>query len=60
MYLGWRLVASMSKRQKINPRSSTEEELIEADGVIPTLLWSRHFIEAKRFEVKEAKCTKIT
>ena len=52
--LGWRLVSSMSKRQKINPRSSTEVELIKDDDVLPEFLWSRYFIEAKGLEVKEA------
>ena len=52
--LGWRLVSSMSKRQKINPRSSTEVELIKDDGVLPEFLWSRYSIEAKGFKVKEA------
>ena len=43
----------MSKRHKLNPRISTEAELMGADNVIPEFLWSRYFIEAQGFEVKD-------
>ena len=42
--LGWVSLSSMSKRQKINSRISTEAELIGADNVIPGFQWSRYFI----------------
>ena len=42
--LGWVSLSSMSKRQKLNSRISTEAELIGADNVIPGFLWSRYFI----------------
>ena len=51
--LGWGLVASMSKRQNINPRGSTEAELIGEDDVLPVSLCSRYFIEAQRFKAEE-------
>ena len=35
VYLGWVLVASMSKRKKLNSIISTEEELIRVDNVLP-------------------------
>ena len=54
MSLGWGLVASMSKRQKLISRSSTEAELIRAGGVLPAFLWSRYFIEVQGFKVEEA------
>ena len=53
MSLGWVLVSSMSKRKKLNSRSSTEAELIRSDGVIPAFLWLRYFIEAQRFKVED-------
>ena len=52
--LGWGLVASMYKRQKINPIITMKAELIGAVRVLPEFLWSRYFIEAQKLEVEEA------
>ena len=51
MYLGWGAVNVMSKRQKLNPRSLTEAELIRVDGVLQKLLWLGYCIEVQEFEV---------
>ena len=54
MSLEWGLIASISKRQKLNSRRSTKAELIRTGGVIPAFLWSRYFIEVQEFKVEEA------
>ena len=54
IYLGQGLVASMSNKQKLNPRSSTEAELIGEDNVLPEFLWLRYFIEAQGFYFEKA------
>ena len=40
MTLGEGAVISMSKKQKINTRSSTETELVAADDFMPVILWT--------------------
>ena len=42
----------MSKQQKINTRSSTEAELVEADNGLPQFLWVRYFMEEQRFYIE--------
>ena len=54
MSLLWVLVSSISKRQNLDSRSSTEAELIGADDVVPLFISSRDFIELQGFEVDEA------
>jgi hypothetical protein len=41
----------MSKKQKINTRSSTESELVGVDDAAPQMLWTRYFIEAQGYKV---------
>ena len=41
-----------STKQKANARSSTEAELIGADGRISKILWTKHFIEYQGFKVE--------
>jgi hypothetical protein len=40
-------MSSMSKKQKINTRSSTEAELVGADDAMPQIMWTKYFIEAQ-------------
>jgi hypothetical protein len=42
-----------SKRQKLNTRSSTEAELVAVDDVMAQVMWTRYFLEAQGYEVKE-------
>ena len=42
---------SSSTRQKLNTKSSTETELVAADGVLPQLLWTRNFMIAQGYNV---------
>ena len=50
--LGKGAVSSISSKQKVNSRSSTEAELIGIDDVISKVLWSKRFIEAQGFPLK--------
>ncbi|EJK55981.1 hypothetical protein THAOC_24212 [Thalassiosira oceanica] len=42
---------SISRKHKINTRSSTESELVGADDILPSAIWSKYFIEAQGFTV---------
>ena len=44
---------SISSKQKLNSRSSTDAELIGADDVMSPLLWTKQFLEAQGIEVQE-------
>ena len=50
--LGKGAVSSISTKQKVNSRSSTEAELIGIDDVIAKVLWSKRFIEAQGFPLE--------
>ena len=47
--LGKGAISSISTKQKVNSRSSTEAELIGIDDVISKILWTKRFIEAQGF-----------
>lgn len=51
MSLGKGAIISVSTKQKVNSRSSTEAALIGLDDVISKILWTKRFIEAQGFEV---------
>lgn len=44
---------SQSSKQKLNTRSSTESELVAVDDMMPTVLWTRQFMECQGHVVKE-------
>ena len=50
--MGSGAVISLSNKQKVNARSSTEAELVAVDDVISKILWTKKLIEWKGFEVK--------
>mmetsp|Transcript_11188 Transcript_11188/g.23594 ORF Transcript_11188/g.23594 Transcript_11188/m.23594 type:complete len:249 (+) Transcript_11188:341-1087(+) len=52
MTLGKGMPLTMSKKQKINGKSSTESELIAVDDALPQILWTRYFLECQGYEVK--------
>jgi hypothetical protein len=54
MTLGKGTVYGMSTRQKINTKSSTEAELVGVNDVMPQVLWTRYFLEAQGYGVKES------
>jgi hypothetical protein len=53
MTLGNGAVLSMSARQKINTTSSTEAELVGVADAMPSILWTRQFLEAQGINVTE-------
>jgi hypothetical protein len=48
-------VISGSNKQNVNARSSTEAELIGLDDYIAKVMWTRHFLDAQGYNVKENK-----
>ena len=44
---------SMSRKQKLNTRSSTEAELVDADDMSTMVLWTKLFMEAQGVEIKK-------
>ena len=52
MSLGSGVICSVSTKQKINTRSSTEAELVGVDDVVSKILWTKQFIEAQDFTVE--------
>ena len=53
MSMGRGVAHSVSTKQKLVSRSSTESELIGIHNVLPSLLWSRNFLEAQGMKVKD-------
>ena len=51
--LGKRSVYSLSTKQKINTRSSTEAELVGMNDTMALILWTRHFLEGQGFTVTD-------
>lgn len=48
---GFPIVNSM--KQKLNTRSSMESELVGVDNCMPAILWTRYFMEAQGYGIKE-------
>ena len=44
---------TVSQKQKLNTKSSTEAELVGADDVVSHLMWTKHFLEAQGYECKQ-------
>jgi hypothetical protein len=53
MTLGRGAVQSLSKKQKLNTRSSTEAELVGADDASVLLLWTKLFLEEQGYTVND-------
>jgi hypothetical protein len=51
MSLGRGMIYGISKRQKLNTKSSTEAELVGVDDVMPQVLWTLYFIEAQGYKI---------
>jgi hypothetical protein len=49
MTMGRGAIVSISRKQKLNTRSSTEAELVAVDDVIGPMLWTKNFIEAQGY-----------
>ena len=42
-----------STKQKLNTRSSTETEIVGVDDCMPSVLWTRYFMEAQGYGIQE-------
>jgi len=51
--LGKGSVFSMSTKQKINTKSSTESELVGVDDGMPMVIWTRRFLEEQGYVVTD-------
>jgi hypothetical protein len=52
--LGKGAVYATSTRQKIGTKSSTEAELVGVSDVISQVIWTRYFLEAQGYSVKDS------
>jgi hypothetical protein len=52
MSMGTGSITGISKKQKINTRSSTESELVGVHDMAPQMLWTRYCIEAQGYKLK--------
>jgi hypothetical protein len=55
MSLGKGSAYSASTRQKLNTKGSTEAELVGVNDLMPQVLWTRYFLEAQGYGVKDVK-----
>ncbi len=53
MSLGDGAPISLSRKQKLNVRSSCEGELVGIDDALPSILWARCFIESQGYTVSQ-------
>jgi hypothetical protein len=53
MTMGEGAISSISRKQGMNTRSSTEAEVVAADEVVGPMLWTKNFLEAQGYPVKE-------
>jgi hypothetical protein len=51
--LGKGSVYSASRKQKLNTKSSTEAELVGVDDVMAQVLWTRYFLEAQGYDIRD-------
>ena len=43
----------LSKKQKLNTRSSTEAELVGADDITTQILWTKFFMEGQGYTIED-------
>ena len=51
---------SASTKQNLNTRSSTETELVRINYFMPGIIWTRNFLEAQEYGVREKSSFKTT
>jgi hypothetical protein len=51
--LGHRFPIMISTKQKLNTRSSTETEIVGADDFMPAIWWTRYFMKAQGYGIKD-------
>jgi len=53
MTMGDGAITSISRKQGMNTRSSTEAEVVAADEVVGPMLWTSQFLEAQGYPVRK-------
>jgi hypothetical protein len=53
MTMGKGAIFSISRKQKMNARSSTEVELIAADDVVSSIVWTKLFLDKQGYPLDE-------
>jgi hypothetical protein len=53
MTMGKGAITSISRKQKMNTRSSTEAELVAAADVVGSIVWTKLFLEAQGYPIAE-------
>ena len=53
MTMGDGAIQSISRKQKLNTRSSTESELVGVDDVSVMILWTKLFLEAQGYDIRQ-------
>jgi glucose dehydrogenase len=53
MSLGGGGIISVSMKQKVNMRSSTEAELVSLDNIIAKVVWTKLFLQAQNYKVHQ-------
>lgn len=51
MSLGNGMTLTLSRKQKINGKSSTESEIIGVDDALPYILWTKYFLESHSYNL---------
>jgi hypothetical protein len=51
MTMGGGAITTISRKQGLNTRSSTEAEIVAADEVAGPMLWTKQFVEAQSYPV---------
>ena len=49
MSMGKGAIWALSRKQRINTKSSTEAELVGVNDILPQILWTRYFLEAQGY-----------
>jgi hypothetical protein len=53
MTMGSGAITSISRKRAMNTRSSTKAEVVAADEVVGSMIWTKLFMEAQGYPVKE-------
>lgn len=53
MSLGKGSVLSLSRKQRLNTKSSTEAEVVAVDDASPQILWTNYFIKAQGYNISD-------
>ena len=53
MTMGQGTIMSMSRKQKLNTKSSTTAELVGADNATTMILWTKLFMEEQGYKIED-------